>query len=88
MLYKSWELKKKLSPKVSNKKIDKLINFGLNNGACGAKLLGAGGGGFVLFMCKENMREKLISKFSKNSVVPLKISFAGTQVVYNEREFI
>jgi len=34
------------------------------------------------------MREKLISKFNKNSVVPLKISFTGTQVVYNERELI
>ena len=49
LLNKSWIQKKKLSSGVSNKKIDKLINMGLKNGACGAKLLGAGGGGFILF---------------------------------------
>jgi D-glycero-alpha-D-manno-heptose-7-phosphate kinase len=88
LMHEAWEIKRGLSDVMSNKVIDDIYDIGINNGALGGKLLGAGGGGFVLFMCKENMREKLISKFSKNSVVPLKISFAGTQVVYNEREFI
>jgi D-glycero-alpha-D-manno-heptose-7-phosphate kinase len=87
-MHEAWEIKRGLSDVMSNKVIDDIYDIGINNGALGGKLLGAGGGGFVLFMCKENMREKLISKFNKNSVVPLKISFTGTQVVYNERELI
>ena len=88
LMHEAWEIKRGLSDVMSNKVIDDIYDLGINNGALGGKLLGAGGGGFVLFMCKENMREKLISKFNKNSVVPLKISFTGTQVVYNERELI
>ena len=88
LMHEAWEIKRGLSDVMSNKVIDDIYDIGINNGALGGKLLGAGGGGFVLFMCKENMREKLISKFKKNSVVPLKISFTGTQVVYNERELI
>lgn len=88
LMHEAWEIKRDLSDVMSNKVIDDIYDIGINNGALGGKLLGAGGGGFVLFMCKENMREKLISKFKKNSVVPLKISFTGTQVVYNERELI
>ena len=88
LMHEAWEIKRGLSDVMSNKVIDDIYDIGINNGALGGKLLGAGGGGFVLFMCKENMREKLISKFKKNSVVPLKISFIGTQVVYNERELI
>ena len=88
LMHEAWEIKRGLSDVTSNKVIDDIYDIGINNGALGGKLLGAGGGGFVLFMCKENMREKLISKFNKNSVVPLKISFTGTQVVYNERELI
>lgn len=88
LMHEAWEIKRGLSNVMSNKVIDDIYDIGINNGALGGKLLGAGGGGFVLFMCKENMREKLISKFNKNSVVPLKISFTGTQVVYNERELI
>ena len=58
LLHKSWELKKKLSPKVSNKKIDRLIKFGLRNGASGAKLLGAGGGGFILYLTNNQIQKK------------------------------
>jgi D-glycero-alpha-D-manno-heptose-7-phosphate kinase len=83
LLYKSWELKKKLSPKVSNKKIDKLINFGLNNGACGAKLLGAGGGGFILYLTNNQTQKKqLIEKLSKFKIVNFKIDELGSQILY------
>ena len=48
-----WKLKKKLSNSVSNKFIDTLINRGIKAGALGAKLLGAGAGGFLLFVCQK-----------------------------------
>ncbi len=83
LLYKSWELKKELSPKVSNKKIDKLINFGLKNGASGAKLLGAGGGGFILYLTNnQTQKKKLIEKLSKFKIVNFKIDELGSQILY------
>ena len=83
LLYKSWKLKKKLSPKVSNKKIDKLINYGLKNGACGAKLLGAGGGGFILYLTNnQTQKKKLIKKLSKFKIIDFKIDELGSQILY------
>ena len=83
LLHKSWELKKKLSPKVSNKKIDKLINFGLRNGASGAKLLGAGGGGFILYLTNnKTQKKKLIGKLSKFKIINFKIDELGSQILY------
>ncbi len=87
LMHEAWNIKRELSDVMSNTIIDDIYNFGLSNGALGGKLLGAGGGGFILFMCKEGMRKNLISKFEKNAV-PFKISSSGTQVVYNERELV
>ena len=50
LMNESWKMKKKLSGLVSNNKINDLIDYGLRNGASGAKLLGAGGGGFILYL--------------------------------------
>ncbi len=88
LLHEAWEIKKDLSNTMSNNVINDLYDLGKKNGAIGGKLLGAGGGGFLLFMCKEGMREKLISSFKKNTIVPIKVSFKGTEVVYKERELI
>ncbi len=83
LLYKSWEIKKKLSPQVSNKKIDKIINFGLRNGASGAKLLGAGGGGFILYLTNnKSEKKKLIRKLSKFKIVNFKIDHSGSKILY------
>ncbi len=83
LLYKSWEIKKKLSPQVSNKKIDKIINFGLRNGASGAKLLGAGGGGFILYLTNnKSEKKKLIRKLSKFKIVNFKIDYLGSKILY------
>lgn len=57
----SWQLKKKLNPKVTSLKINKIIAAGKVSGAVASKLLGAGGGGFVLFYVKKS----LINKFKK-----------------------
>ena len=49
LLNDSWNYKKSLSNIISNKKIDELYSHFLKNGALGGKLLGAGGGGFMIF---------------------------------------
>ena len=66
LLNQNWSLKKKLSNLVSNTKIDRLYNFGMKNGAIGGKLLGAGGGGYVLFLTKnQNYQKRLIKKLGQ-----------------------
>jgi len=83
LLYKSWLFKKKLSSKVSNKKIDYLINLGLRNGASGAKLLGAGGGGFILYLTNnQTQKTKLLKKLSKFKIINFKIDDLGSQILY------
>jgi D-glycero-alpha-D-manno-heptose-7-phosphate kinase len=77
----SWSLKKKFNSSVSNSYIDKLINFGLDNGAKGAKLLGAGKGGFVLFLIDKRKKNKFISNFKNNECLEIKFDNHGTKVI-------
>jgi D-glycero-alpha-D-manno-heptose-7-phosphate kinase len=63
--HKHWQYKKKLSPNISNSFIDKIYSFGIKNGAIGGKIIGAGGGGFVLFIVNPKKRELLKKKFKK-----------------------
>ncbi len=59
LLHKSWENKKRLDSVISNIEIDRLYNIGLKNGAYGGKLLGAGAGGYLLFMHSPYKRNQL-----------------------------
>jgi D-glycero-alpha-D-manno-heptose-7-phosphate kinase len=59
ILNQSWIAKKEFSSKVSNKKIDELYNIGIENGSYGGKLLGSGGGGYILFFHPPENRNKL-----------------------------
>jgi D-glycero-alpha-D-manno-heptose-7-phosphate kinase len=73
--------KKELASSISNSKIDEMYEKALQNGAVGGKLLGAGGGGFLLFYCPEEkqilLREKLRLK-----QFPLEFEYDGSSVVY------
>ena len=81
LMHEHWMLKKKRSPNMSTPDIDALYSHALSNGAVGGKLVGAGGGGFLLLYA--NNSQKLIS--SMNSVgarqVPFKFSEAGSSVM-------
>jgi len=59
ILHQNWILKKSLLGKISNPQINKYYERGLEYGALGGKLLGAGGGGFLLFYCPEKNQDKL-----------------------------
>lgn len=75
----SWELKKNFNNDVTNKDIDRLIKYGLNNGASASKLLGAGLGGFVLFYVDKQRRKEFLNAFSKKKLFNLKIDHDGTK---------
>jgi D-glycero-alpha-D-manno-heptose-7-phosphate kinase len=77
-----WILKKERSNLISNKKIDEYYKIGLKNGAIGGKLIGAGGGGFLMFVAKD--KEKLENVMSKKNLkkISFKFDFVGTKIVY------
>jgi len=82
LMNNNWILKKKLSSKVSNELIDNIYNFGLKNGASAGKILGAGAGGFILFLTKnKNEKAKLIKSLSKLKHVNFKFENEGTKIV-------
>jgi D-glycero-alpha-D-manno-heptose-7-phosphate kinase len=81
LLNKSWELKKKSNPAVSNEKIDDLYSFALRHGAIGGKVLGAGGDGHILFVCEELNKQNLIKQLEEYGVkwVDFSISWQGLE---------
>ena len=86
LLNDSWQLKKSLSDKVSNHAIDEIYEQGINNGAIGGKLLGAGGGGFMLFFAKPENRENLLHSLRHYLHVPFYFDKTGSQVIYYRGE--
>jgi D-glycero-alpha-D-manno-heptose-7-phosphate kinase len=60
-LHESWQIKRRLSSKISNQKLDEIYKNALEHGALGGKLLGAGGGGFFLFFVPPYNKHQLIS---------------------------
>jgi D-glycero-alpha-D-manno-heptose-7-phosphate kinase len=81
LLHEAWRLKRQLADTVSNPQIDEIYEAGRSAGAIGGKLLGAGGGGFIVFFvepeCRERVREKL-----KNLIhVSFGIDTEGSKIV-------
>ena len=82
LLHKQWLLKKQLSSQISTEAIDQLYESGLKAGALGGKLLGAGGGGFMLFYVKPEDQDTLKEKLKDFLYVPFRFDFSGSQIIY------
>ncbi len=83
LLDAGWRLKRRTG-NVSNGTIDALYERGLRAGALGGKLLGAGGGGFLLFYCPPERQEALKEALSELMAVPFGFETHGTSLVYYE----
>lgn len=81
LLDKGWRMKRKLDDTISNDTIDKIYDGGISAGALGGKLLGAGGGGFVLFFVPPAKKESVRSKLSHLTEIPIKISNQGSHIL-------
>ncbi len=81
IMKKHWEEKKKRSSNMSNQCIDKLYNLALKNGALSGKLIGAGGGGFLMFYAKD--KRKLLKAMAKEglSETRFKFDFEGSRIL-------
>ncbi|MBF0531542.1 MAG: kinase [Candidatus Omnitrophica bacterium] len=82
LLNESWQLKRKLSDKVSTPEIDAIYEAARKAGATGGKLLGAGGGGFILFFAPLQQQEAVRKKLRKLLWVPFKFEDFGTQIIF------
>ncbi len=82
LLHHTWELKRKTGSKITNESIDALYERGLKAGALGGKLLGAGGGGFLLFYIEPDKRENLMKELDELVHVPFLFENEGTSVIY------
>ncbi|MDD6980303.1 MAG: kinase [Clostridia bacterium] len=78
----TWELKRGLSPIVSTNSIDELYRKGKEAGAIGGKLLGAGGGGFLVFYVNQEYRAAVKEAMSDLLYVPFRFETGGTRVVH------
>ena len=65
LLDKAWEMKKKLGSRISNSRIDQYYQTAMKNGACGGKLSGAGGGGFLTLIIEPSKHDDLIKAMLK-----------------------
>ncbi len=83
LLNDTWNLKKSL-PEVTNEILDNTHKKALQSGAIGGKLLGAGSGGFMLFICEEGATEYLQRALRPLVSVKIGIDHEGTNVIYND----
>lgn len=86
LLHESWRLKASLSDHVTTAAIDEIYDKARANGAIGGKLLGAGGGGFLLLFATPENRERVIASLSGLIHVPFRFETLGTQVIYFQNQ--
>jgi len=82
ILHENWILKQKLASQITNTEIDEIYETGIRSGAGGGKLLGAGGGGFVLFYCEKEKQQKLISALKRLEKFDFTFEREGSKLIY------
>ncbi|MCX6735933.1 MAG: GHMP kinase [Candidatus Parcubacteria bacterium] len=82
MLHEAWLLKKTLNGGISNGEIDSMYNTAIKNGAEGGKILGAGGGGFLMVYASKNNHEKIKSALKKYKEMPINFEPEGSRVLF------
>jgi len=82
LLHEAWDIKRGLTSKITNPVIDEIYEAAISSGALGGKLLGAGGGGFMLFFVKPNLQPKIKERLKKLLYVPFVFERLGSQIIY------
>jgi D-glycero-alpha-D-manno-heptose-7-phosphate kinase len=81
LMHEHWEHKKRRSQGMSNAQIDQWYQLGRNNGALGGKLVGAGGGGFLMFFAEDRKRLRHAMTEAGLEEVRFRFDFEGTKVL-------
>ena len=82
MLHESWLRKKSLSSKITNSSIDDIYDKAIKKGALGGKLLGAGGGGFLLLYVPKFKQKNFLKNFNKFVHIPFDFENTGSKIIF------
>ena len=82
LLHESWKLKRSLTDKITNDSINQIYELARESGATGGKLLGAGGGGFILFIAKPELHKTIKQKLRHLLYVPFKFENTGSSIIF------
>jgi D-glycero-alpha-D-manno-heptose-7-phosphate kinase len=83
LLDRSWKIKQNLTDEITNEQLDNLYERGINLGAYGGKLLGAGGGGFFYFLVPLSKKEYFKKKIGYKTI-DIGLDFTGSQIIFNK----
>jgi len=84
LLHENWQLKRSLTDKISTPYTDFLYETAIKAGASGGKLLGAGGGGFMLFFVRPELQDTVYKAMGNVLNVPFRFESAGSQIIFYE----
>lgn len=88
LLHESWKIKRKITNLITSGKIDRIYDTAIKAGALGGKLLGAGGGGFVLFYVPPECQARVKDALGDLLCVPFRFENLGSQVImYSTQDF-
>ncbi len=87
LLHENWQLKRSLTNKITTPYTDFLYEKAINTGATGGKLLGAGGGGFMLFFVRPELQAKVSEALNGTLPVPFRFESSGSQIIFYEPDF-
>lgn len=83
----NWELKKNLSSNVSNSEIDRMHKLAMDSGALGAKISGAGGGGFLLVYCERDRQDTLRRHMKEFRELPFLLENFGSKIIFDQTRY-
>ncbi len=83
----NWEMKKQLASNVSNPEIDKMYNLAMKGGALGAKISGAGGGGFLLVYCERDKQDNLRRSLREYRELPFLLEKYGSKIIFDQTRY-
>lgn len=86
LLNETWKIKRRTGSAVSTDSIDNLYEIGMRAGALGGKLLGAGGGGFLIFYVQPGKKENVMQALGNLMYIPFEFENGGTRVIYYSPE--
>lgn len=86
LLHEAWNAKRSLSDQVSNSFVDETYSEAIAAGAIGGKLIGAGGGGFMMLFVPPSKQNAVKARLNKLIHVPFKFEFSGSQIIFFDQE--